>query len=155
MKLLQTLKTPMAFNPFDTTGATTTGTALDLLTGGAAGTVSGGGAPVSEVGCILITGNVAANMTAMKIQESSDDGVGDAYADITGASFTAPTAASGDNKVYSCFLPVGGTRKRYLRVTATGGAGATLLGGVWLVVSGTSPNSDTERGTAQTLFPTA
>lgn len=142
MKLLQTVRTPMAFNPFDTTGATTTGTALDLATG----------SPASEVLCILLTGNVAANMTTLKIQESADDST---YADVTGATFTAPTAASGDNKVYTCYLPVGGTRKRYLRVTATGGAGATLLAGVWVVVTGQSPNSDTERGTAETLFPTS
>ncbi len=152
MKLLQTLKTPMAFNPLDTTGATTTGTALDLMTGGAAGTVQGNGAPVSEVMCILLTGNVAANMTGLSIEESADNS---SYTAITGAAFTNPTAASGDNKVYTCILPVGGTRKRYLRVTATGGAGATLLAGVWVVVTGQSPNSDTERGTAETLFPTA
>lgn len=140
MKSLQNYAYKPAFNPLDTNGATTTGTALDLA----------GLAPASGVACVISTGNVAADITTLKIQESANDS---SYADVTGATFTAPTGASGDNKTYVCFLRTGGARKRYLRLTVTGGAAATLLSAVWIVNPGQMPNTETERGTAETLFP--
>lgn len=134
----QTQVCGLGIAPVDTTGATTNGTAFDLAAQGS----------ISYATCIVLTGNVAANMTTLKIQESDDNSN---WSDVSGASFTAPTAASGDNKIYKADIACNGTgRLRYLRVTATGGAGATLIAAVWLGTrSAETPSSATEAGLAE------
>jgi len=140
MKALENAKYANAINPVDTNGTTTNGTGVN---------VSG----CWFAACVVNTGNVAANMTALKIQQSDDDGSSDAYADVTGATWTSPTAANGDNKTYIAFIPLGGTREKYLRLVATGGAGATLVSGTWILLPITqSPNSATEYGAAEVLY---
>lgn len=130
----------VGFNPVDSTGATTNGTAFD--------TRSQSG--ISAVLFVGQVGNIAANASAFKIQESDNNS---SWSDVTGGGFTSPTAAGSDNTLYSALIPLGGARKRYLRATITGGAGATLIGGVWIGErAGQSPNSATERGTAESLF---
>mgnify|MGYP006935498287 CR=1 FL=1 len=140
MKMLENAKLANAFNPVDSTGATTDGPSVN----------------VSD--CFFATlvvniGNIAANASAFKVQESDNDS---SWSDVTGGGFTSPTAASSDNKCFVAFVPCGGVRKKYLRATITGGAGATLIGGTWILEPiSQSPNSNTERGVAETLFITA
>ena len=52
----------------------------------------------------------------VKLQESSDDGAGDAYADVTGGAFTAATGITSQRIATASNLTV----ERYLRVTTTG-----------------------------------
>lgn len=134
---IQNAKFGKGINPVDSTGATTDGTTFDTL-------------GFNYAVCVLSVGNIAANSSACKIQESDDDST---WADVSGGGFTAPTAAAGDNTIRACFLPLGGSRKRYLRVTITGGAGATLVSAVWIASrANQSPNSATERGLTEQVF---
>ena len=131
----------VGLNPIDTTGATTNGTAFDTRANGG----------VSQATCIVSIGNIAANMTTLKLEMSNDNS---AWVDVTGGGFTAPTAAGADNTLRVAYVNLGNsTIRRYLRVTATGGAGATLISAVWIGTrNGQSANTDTERGVAQSLF---
>jgi hypothetical protein len=52
----------------------------------------------------------------VKLQESSDDGAGDAFADVTGGSFGAQTAVGASRIATSATQTV----ERYLRVVTTG-----------------------------------
>ena len=69
------------------------------------------------------------DMTALKIQESDDDGSSDAYADVTGLVASGATGDGrlpqddDDNKFFSFFIDLRG-RKRYLDLVATAGNGA-------------------------------
>lgn len=123
--------------PIDTTGATTVSTtAFDTAT-------LGGG--INSVLAVAITGNVAADMTGLLVTECETSG--GTYTTVTGAAFTSPTAAAGDNKAYAALIPMGGLRKRYLKISATGGAGATLVCGLILGErANQTPSSATERG---------
>lgn len=140
MKVLQDCVFAKGFNPVDSTGATTNGPAFDT-------------AGYNHVAFIGSIGNIAANASAFKIQESADGSTG--WADITSYGFTSPTAAGSDNTLYGAFLQCGGGRLRYFRATITGGAGATLISGVWIGAGANqSPSSATERGVAEQLMPT-
>lgn len=99
---------------------------------------------------IVATGNIAADMSALKIQES-DTGSG-SWTDVTGAAWTSPTAASGDNKLYiwNGDKVNGAWTKRYLQVVATGGAGATITSCVGIV--NTLPMATGPTGAAQSLI---
>lgn len=128
-------------DPVDTNGTTTNGPSFDLA-------ALGGG--FREVACIVSIGNIAANATTLKIQESNDNST---WTDVTGGGFTAPTAAAGDNTIRVAVVTTGGARNRYVRVTATGGAGATVISAVWVGLGATqSPNSATERNVSEYLF---
>lgn len=71
------------------------------------------------------TGNVAADMTALKLQESDTSGSGEA--DISGGAWsTFPLASGGDNTTRIGFLDLR-KRKKYISVVATAGAGATVV----------------------------
>lgn len=91
-------------------GATVTGTALDTRG------FDGGHA----VFVLYAAAGTTASVTAIKVQESDASGSG--YADITGADFTVIDTDS-DAAIYVGSLKLRG-RKRYLRLTATGGASA-------------------------------
>jgi len=96
------------------------------------------------------TGNVAANMTALKIQDSDASASGEA--DITGLAFTSPTAAAGDNNEYVAFIDLR-SRKRYISIVATAGAGATLISATGLLSNAeVSPIDITTRGVTQQLI---
>lgn len=66
---------------------------------------------------ILNVGTVTTSLD-VKVQESSDDGSGDSYADITGAAFTQVTTAN-DNAIYVARINLTGT-ERYIRCVGTG-----------------------------------
>jgi hypothetical protein len=82
---------------------------------------------------IVVTGNVPANIAALKVQESDDSGMSGA-ADVTGlvygtsttidnATSTLPTAASGDDKSRLFQIDLK-KRKRYLDLVLTAGDGS-------------------------------
>lgn len=134
---LQNAKFVTMIDPIDTTGATATDAEVDT---------SG----YDYLTVIVNTGNVAANMTALKLQESDASGSGEA--DISGGAFTAPTAAAGDNDQLVAFIDLR-KRKRYISIVATGGAGATLISAVGILTRAeVSPTSATERGIDEQLI---
>lgn len=57
-----------------------------------------------------------------KLQESSDDGSGDAYADVTGATFAQVTTAGGE-KIQVMEIDLA-KRERYLKLIHTGAGGS-------------------------------
>lgn len=133
--------------PIDSTGATTTSTVpFDMQAGGVG--------PPSHVLGVILTGNVAANTSGNFGLEECETS-GGSYTVVTGSSatttFALPTAANGDNKMWAALIPVGGVRKRFIRLTVTGGAGATLVAGVIVGLGyNQMPSTDTERGNGNT-----
>lgn len=90
----------------------------------------------------------AADMDGVKIQHSDNNST---WADVTGGAWTAPTQTD-DNKVWLACIAAGGTLRRYVRVQADPGAVATLIAAyVFLADANQMPDSNTERGVAQTL----
>lgn len=97
-------------------------------------------------------------MTALKVQESDDSGMSGAE-DITGADFSVSPAtlpsATADNTQFGVHVKLGGSRKRYLDVVATGGdgsAGAYISVYVILSKGKEAPDSTSERGFNQLLY---
>lgn len=122
--------------PIDTNGATATDAEVDT-------------AGYHYAAVYVLTGNVAANMTALKLQESDSSGSGEA--DISGGAWTAPTAASGDNAELVAWIDLS-KRKRYLSIVATGGAGATLISALCILSrADNAPTSLTGRGITELL----
>lgn len=139
MMILQQLIFGKAIEPVDANGTTATAVNFDRATLGG----------VDEVAVLVHTGNVAANMTELKVQHSEDGSTN--WGDITGAAFTAPTAAAGDNTLRVALFDARPLR-RYLRVVATAGAGATLISSVFIGArSGQTPNTTAERGVTEAL----
>ena len=130
--------------PLDINGTTNNGTGFDTA-------ILGG---LGEAACIVTIGSIAADATALKIQESADNS---AWSDITSGGFTGtalPTAAAGDNKQWLFHVELGGPRLRYLRVVATAGAAATLYGAMWIGLNpaqGINGSNEIARGAAANL----
>lgn len=86
------------------------------------GAVTTNGTGVDTLGYhqALIVLNVGLVTTSLdvKVQESSDNGSGDTYADISGAAFTQVTTAN-DNAIYVARINLD-ARERYIRVVGTG-----------------------------------
>jgi hypothetical protein len=129
-----------AFRPIDANGTTVTALAMDS-----------GAAPAgyNELTVIVGTGNVAADMTALKLQHC--DTSGGSYADVTGGNFGAttplPLNSGGDNGLWACFVTLTGSGKRYYKVVATAGAAATLIFGLGIFTrANVAPNTATLRG---------
>lgn len=88
----------------------------------------------------VLLGDLDIALSALKIQESDDDGNSDAYADITGATMDGGTdiqgttlalpSASDDDQTHVFEIDLRG-RKRYLDVVATVGDGST---GAWVYI---------------------
>lgn len=98
---------------------------------------------------IVQLGDVPANMTVLKLQETDTSGSGEA--DFTGSAFTAPTAAGGDSDVLVAFIDLR-KRKRYISIVATAGAGTTFLSAIGILSRAeVSPTSATERGIDEQL----
>lgn len=123
--------------PIDANGTTVTDTEVDTL-------------GFDYLTVIVQLGNVAANMTTLKLQESDSSGASEA--DFTGSAFTAPTAAGGDNDVLVAFVDLR-KRKRYISIVATAGAGATLISAIGILSRAeVTPTSATERGVDEQLI---
>ncbi|WP_031514856.1 hypothetical protein [Streptomyces sp. NRRL F-5123] len=103
----------------DTTG--TSGTGVDM----------GTGATTHGLQAYLQVLSLTGTSVTAKLQESSDNGVGDAWADVTGGAFTAATAA-GAQRIQTA---AGQTVKRYLRVTTSG----TFTQAVFAVMANRNP----------------
>jgi len=141
-------------------GGTSTGGPLDINntanTGASFDTSVLGG--LGEAACIVTVGNIAADATVLKIEESNDDSN---WVDVTSGGFTGtslPLATGGDNKLWLFHLELGGSRRRYLRVACTPGNGATLYGAVWIGLNpsqGVNGSTEIARGAAQGLGPSA
>lgn len=82
---------------------------------------------------VVVAGATTSNGShAFKVQESSDNGVADAFADVASATFTAITTDN-DNAVYVGRINLQ-ARERYLRVVDTG-ANQTMLGAAVIILS--------------------
>jgi hypothetical protein len=97
-------------------------------------------------------------MAALKLQESDDSGMSGA-ADVTGGDFSVSPAtlpsASADHFLFAVHVKLGGARKRYLDISATGGDGSagTYASGIVILGKGeASPASTTARGFSQCLY---
>jgi hypothetical protein len=130
--------------PLDINGTTNTGRAFDTTNLGGLG----------EAAAIVTVGNIAADATVLKAEHSDDNST---WADVTGAAFTStalPTAAGGDNDCWLMHFRMGGSLRRYLRITCTAGAGATLYGVVWIGIygaKGVTGTTEVERSASQGL----
>ena len=134
---MQNVKFQKMIVPIDNTGATATDVEVDTL-------------GFDYLTVIVQLGNVAADMTALKLQESDVTASGEA--DFTGGAFTAPTAAAGDNDVLVAFVDLR-KRKRFISIVATAGAGATLISAIGILSRAeVTPTSATERGIDQQLI---
>lgn len=135
---LQNAKIVQMVKPVDTNGATQTDVEVDT-------------AGYDYLTVIVSTGNVAADMTTLKLQESNSSGASEA--DFTGGAFTAPAGTGGDNNVLAAFIDLR-KRKRYISIVVTGGAAATLISVVGILTNAeVSPTSVTERGLNEQLIP--
>lgn len=131
----QNYKFQTMIRPVDATG--TTATDIEIDTRG-----------YDYLTVVIQLGNVAANMTALKLQESDSSGASEA--DFTGSAFTAPTS-SDDNKFYVALLDLR-KRKRYISIVATAGAGATLISAIGILSRAeVTPTSASERGAAEQI----
>lgn len=89
-----------------TDGSATNGTGVDL----------GTGSTTFGLQAYLQVFAFTGTSVTIKIQESSDNGVGDAFADVTGGTFTVVTGQTSERIATSAVLTV----ERYLRVITTG-----------------------------------
>lgn len=140
MHTLQNAYVVQAFRPIDANGTTVTALAMDS-----------GAAPAgyNELTVIIVTGNVAADMTALKLQHC--DTSGGSYTDVTGGHFGAttplPLGTGGDNGTWMLNVTLTGAHKRYFKVVATAGAGATLIAGIGIFTRpNVAPSTAAERG---------
>ena len=97
-------------------------------------------------------------MAALKLTESEDSGMSGA-ADISGADFSVSPAtlpsATADNLLFGISVKLGGNRKRYLDLSATGGDGTagTYMSVIVVLTKGSeSPNTAAEQGFSQCLY---
>jgi len=142
MKVLQNIRFAPGIATVDLNGGAATAIAVDL------GAVNI--APVQELAVLLQFGNIAAACSTgtFKIEHSNDNST---WATCSNGTFTDTTSTDTDNKCVVGYVQTGGTLRRYVRVSITGGAGATLVGATWMIVTGQMPNSDTERGVVQSV----
>lgn len=100
---------------------------------------------------VIQIGASAGLLTVLKLQED-DASDGNTATDITGAAFTGSDlpGTGSDGDTLSIKLPLGGTRKRYLKLVATeGGTGAQLFSATaFLSRADEAPASATARGLA-------
>lgn len=145
MKSLQDIRFEQGITPVDLNGGAATGIAIDL------GSTY---APICQLACLIAFGNVAAANSAgtFLIETSNSSTFASGNTTLTGGTFADYTSTSADAKNFVAFVQPGGGLKRYIRVSITGGAGATLISATWLIVGGVSPNSITERNVVQNLF---
>lgn len=95
---------------------------------------------------------------AFKLQESDDSGMSGA-ADVSGADFSVSPAtlpsATADNTFFGIHVKLGGSRKRYMDISLTGGDGSTGTYATALVILGkgeVNPASVSDRGFSQLLY---
>ena len=154
MKQLQNIKERLLVAPISING--TDATLLDLFDLGDAG------AAYSEVEITVHFGTMGANASAVVVKEHTTNiaGAGSSAAwisaatAVSGGTFTVAnlTSANAANKTFVCYVPVGGTRKRYLGVQVTAGAGATLVSVTARGIPGLMPNTATKLNVVEALY---
>jgi len=117
------------------TGATVTGNAIDTLGYEAA-------LFVIEAGAISSGANIS---VTVKLQESSDNGGSDAYADISGAT-TGAIVNAGQNEPYLIEVNLS-EQERYLKPIATGGSSGGGLASVTCILLRGRHNPPTQDNT--------
>lgn len=107
---------------------------------------------------VLQLGATDIAMAALKLTESEDSAMSGAV-DISGADFSVSPAtlpsAGADDTLFGIHVKLGGSRKRYMDLSATGGngsVGAFASGFVILSKGEASPDSVAERGFNQLLY---
>ncbi|HNU06872.1 MAG TPA: hypothetical protein PKO33_03830, partial [Pyrinomonadaceae bacterium] len=97
-------------------------------------------------------------VAAFKLQESDDSGMSGA-ADISGADFSVSPAtlpsATADNTLFGIHVKLGGSRKRYMDLSLTGGNGTLGTYASAIVILGkgeANPATVADRGFNQLLY---
>lgn len=91
---------------------------------------------MEQCAVIGIIGLLAATDTVdIKVQDSDDDGAGDAYADLAGAAFAQQTDTEDHALLYGKIKCNTAGVKRWLRVVVTNGGAATTGSGAAMLVS--------------------
>lgn len=72
----------------------------------------------------------AGAVTSVKLQQSSDDGVADAYADLVGSSVPVADSRSNDVVVHDIYRP----KERYIKAVIDRGTQNAVVDGVWAVL---------------------
>lgn len=100
---------------------------------------------------IVQTGTLAATMDELSVGHSDTSGSG--FAAITNGTWTDPVGTTDNNKIFVAFIDLRKT-KRYLKLVADPGAGASLVSCVCLLNRAeVTPTSASERGVAEQLIP--
>lgn len=140
----QGLKFVQAIRPAVVDGATATAIAIDTL-------------GFNNLALLISFGVMDDALTALKIQESNDDGATDTYDDIDGADFSVDGSlpdAGDDGKIVAVQIILQ-TRKRYIKIVATAGAtgaGAAMSALAILSRPETTPSTAAGRGLDQELL---
>lgn len=129
---IQQMKEVQSIVPQSTTSATVTGSTVDTL-------------GFSYATGYVRYGAIAANGANLASVEESDDD--SSWSAVSGGAFTIGTATD-DNKVNIIDIPLGGTRKRYLRMkNVESGGGASLVQASFILSrANQTPNTAAERG---------
>lgn len=139
---IQNMKPILSLPPLDINGTTATITEIDTRPVGTSGVAPAG--PFHYMTIIFSLGNIAANMTALKLQGGDVTGT---LSDITGGAHTAPLAATGDNQFWVWNVDLRKNGYRFYNVVATAGAGATLASMVTILSRSEAPVAQTAAGT--------
>lgn len=135
MNTLDNIKFAKTLAPISANGGAYTCTAVDTL-------------GFNHAHVVIMVGVIGADATGVKVTECETSG--GSYSDITGATFTLTTATSAGT-IHVCSIKLQ-KRMRYLKLAATAGAGATLLGSVILLSrANQTPNTNAERGVEATV----
>jgi len=109
-QIQENTKNVLGLAPVDSTGAANNGAGIDTLAH----------ANFGEVLTLITVGSASGTpdsfSVAAKIQQSSDDGSGDAYADVSGLTMTAITTNNGVGEIH---FDKGELTERYFRVVVT------------------------------------
>lgn len=99
---------------------------------------------------IVQAGLLGATMDELSLTDS--DTAGSGHAVITGGTWVDPVGTTDNGKVYAAFIDLR-KRKRYVKLVADPGAGATLLSAVGILTRAeVTPTSATERGLGEQLI---
>lgn len=135
---LQNAKYAALLAPISVNGTAATTTELDTL-------------GYDYVTVIVQAGSLGATMDELSLTHS--DTAGSGHAAITGGTWTDPVGTTDNGKIFVAFLDMR-KLKRYVKLTADPGAGATLLSALAVLTNAeVSPTSVTERGVAEALIP--
>ena len=133
---IQNAKYVIALPPQSINGTDTDGSEIDTL-------------GFSYLTVVFLYGASTAAMDALSLRSS--DTSGGTFDELAASVMTDPSATD-DNKVWVWNVNLGGGKNRFWKIRVDPGAAATLVGAVAILTRGSqSPNTDTERGVAQSI----